>query len=110
MEKAVELVKGIAEASNEQAAGVTQVNKGIEQLSQVVQTNSATAEEAAAAAEELSSQADTLKNMVGQSKFNDSDKSDNTDSSRKKDKAHVMEKETKQEVSIKLNNEEFGKY
>jgi methyl-accepting chemotaxis protein len=65
VEKAEQLVGEITTASNEQAAGIAQVNQGIEQLSQVVQTNSATAQEAAAASEELSGQAELLKNMVG---------------------------------------------
>ncbi|MDL2224990.1 methyl-accepting chemotaxis protein [Eubacteriales bacterium OttesenSCG-928-M02] len=64
-----ETIGEIATASNEQATGVAQVNKGIEQLSQVVQTNSATAQEAAAASEELSGQATLLKQMVGRFKL-----------------------------------------
>ena len=64
VEKAADLVGRIAEASNVQASGVSQINKGIEQVSQVVQNNSATAEESAAASEELSGQAELLKNMV----------------------------------------------
>ncbi len=66
VEKTVELVGQIAVASNEQATGIAQVNRGIDQLSDVVQTNSATAEEAAAASEELSGQAELLKSMVAQ--------------------------------------------
>lgn len=62
--KAVELVREIADASNQQATAVGQVNLGIEQMSRVVQINSATAQQAAAAAEELSSQAAMLKGMV----------------------------------------------
>ncbi len=65
IEKAADLVGNIAEASNEQATGIAQVNKGIEQVSKVVQNNSATAEESAAASEELSGQAELLKEMVG---------------------------------------------
>ncbi len=65
VEKAASLVGDIAVASNEQASGITQINKGIEQVSQVIQNNSATAEESAAASEELSSQAEMLKSMVG---------------------------------------------
>jgi methyl-accepting chemotaxis protein len=65
VQKATELVGGIAKASNDQATAVAQVNMGIEQVSQVTQTNSATAEESAAASEELSSQAEMLKEMVG---------------------------------------------
>ena len=64
--KSLELLNGIAAASNEQATGIAQVNRGIEQLSQVVQTNSAAAEQGAAASEELSGQAEVLKDMVGQ--------------------------------------------
>lgn len=59
------LVRNIADASNEQASSIAQIDKGIEQVSQVVQSNSATAEESAAASEELSSQAELLKDMVG---------------------------------------------
>lgn len=66
IEKSARLVAGIAEASNEQATGISQINKGIEQVSQVVQNNSATAEESAAASEELSSQAEMLKEMVSE--------------------------------------------
>ena len=64
VEKAAKLVGQIAEASNEQATGIAEVNKGIEQVSQVIQNNSATAEESAAASEELSGQAELLKEMV----------------------------------------------
>jgi len=64
---AASLVGNIAEASNEQATAIAQINQGIEQVAQVVQTNSATAEESAAASEELSGQADLLKEMI--SKF-----------------------------------------
>jgi methyl-accepting chemotaxis protein len=60
----VSIVERIAEASQQQALGATQVNSGIEQISSVVQTNSATAEESAAASEELSSQAAVLKGLI----------------------------------------------
>ena len=72
VEKAANLVAGIADASNEQASGIAQVNKGIEQVAQVVQNNSATAEESAAASEELSSQAEILKGMVAKFKISSS--------------------------------------
>lgn len=62
--KAAELVNNIAIASNEQAAGITQVNDGIMQVSKVVQVNSATSEEAAAASEELSGQAEMLEEQI----------------------------------------------
>jgi methyl-accepting chemotaxis protein len=65
VDKAADLVGGIAQASSDQAYAVSQVNKGIEQVSQVTQSNSATAEQSAAASEELSGQASMLKEMVG---------------------------------------------
>lgn len=69
IDKAANLVGGIAEASNGQASGIAQVNKGIEQVAQVVQNNSATAEESAAASEQLSSQAEMLKEMMAKFKL-----------------------------------------
>jgi Methyl-accepting chemotaxis protein len=67
--KAASLVGDIAEASNEQASGIAQINQGIMQVSQVVQSNSATSEESAAASEELSSQAEMLKDLVSKFKL-----------------------------------------
>ena len=75
IEKSAALVGEIAIASNEQASGIAQINKGIEQVSLVVQNNSATAEQSAAASEELSSQAELLKEMVGKFKLNQGSKS-----------------------------------
>lgn len=72
--KATEHINAIATSSNEQAAGLEQINQGIMQVSQVVQNNAAAAEECAAASEELSSQADNLKNCLSVFKLN----SDNT--------------------------------
>ncbi|PKM48271.1 MAG: methyl-accepting chemotaxis protein, partial [Firmicutes bacterium HGW-Firmicutes-6] len=65
VETVTSLVGNIAQASNDQASEIAQINLGIEQVSQVVQTNSATAEESAAASEELSGQAELLKHKVG---------------------------------------------
>ena len=67
--KVAHLVGDIAEASNEQASGIAQINQGIMQVSVVVQTNSATSEESAAASEELTSQAELLKNQVARFKL-----------------------------------------
>ena len=63
---AAELVGQIAEASNDQATAITQVNQGVDQVSNVVQSNSATSEQSAAISEELSSQAETLQAMIAQ--------------------------------------------
>jgi methyl-accepting chemotaxis protein len=66
---AEKLEEKIVKASEEQAAGIMQVNQGIEQMSQVVQSNSASAEEGAAASEELSGQAELLKEKTGRFKL-----------------------------------------
>ncbi len=71
VQKCAVLVGEIADASNEQATAIAQVDQGLEQVSMVVQTNSATAEESAASSEELSGQANILMQMV--SKFTLSD-------------------------------------
>ena len=106
VETAASLVGEIANASNEQASAIAQVNRGIEQMSQVVQTNSATSEEAAAAAEELSSQAEFLKSMVSQFQLKDE--------SIHKIKQAVL-KEPKKPAAlgmakIDLTDSDFGKY
>lgn len=64
----VSLIFEIADASQQQASSIEQINSGIEQISAVVQTNAATAEESAAASEELSSQANLLKELISEFK------------------------------------------
>jgi methyl-accepting chemotaxis protein len=63
------LVAEIANASNEQAQGISQVNHGLGQLDRVTQQNTANAEESAAAAEELSGQAEQLRQMLSHFKL-----------------------------------------
>ncbi len=65
--KTAEIIAEIAQSSNEQAMGISQINTGLAQVSQVVQNNAATAEQSAASSQELSGQAELLKQMV--SKF-----------------------------------------
>ena len=103
----------IATASNEQATGIAQINRGIEQLSTVVQTNSATAQEGAAASEELSSQAALLKSMIA--KFQLKDESSNAPI-RQQPRREVRSENRGSGYSetvkpqIVLNDDEFGKY
>lgn len=78
---AVKLIDKIAEASNQQAQSVSQVNIGVDQISAVVQTNSATAEESAAASEELSGQAQMLKDLIAKFKLREETSFGNTESS-----------------------------
>ncbi len=62
--KVTELIDGIAQASQEQAQGVDQVNTAVSQMDRVTQQNAAGAEESASAAEELSAQAAATKGLV----------------------------------------------
>ncbi|MCL1820132.1 MAG: methyl-accepting chemotaxis protein, partial [Oscillospiraceae bacterium] len=64
-----QIVSDIAQSSEEQSAGITQINHGIDQVAQVVQQNSATAEESAAASEEMSGQSSILEELIAQFKL-----------------------------------------
>lgn len=65
VERVAELVDEITAASNEQASGIDQVDRGVTQISNALHVNSAASEESAATSEELSSQAQILKDQVG---------------------------------------------
>ncbi|HZX33436.1 MAG TPA: methyl-accepting chemotaxis protein [Rhodocyclaceae bacterium] len=62
--KTADLVQEITAASEEQTAGIGQLNTAMGQLSQITQQNASAAEELAATAEEMSSQADSLQQLV----------------------------------------------
>ncbi|MFZ5453851.1 MAG: methyl-accepting chemotaxis protein [Thermodesulfobacteriota bacterium] len=64
--KAKELVAEIAAASNEQASGISQINKAVSEMDKVVQQNAANAEESASASEELNAQSEQMKGVVGE--------------------------------------------
>jgi len=58
------LVQEITAASEEQSAGVGQINSAVTQLSQTTQQNASSSEELAATAEEMSSQAEQLQQTM----------------------------------------------
>ena len=62
--KTTDLVQEVAAAANEQASGVTQINRALVQVDQVTQRTSAAAEELASTAEEMSSHAESLERLV----------------------------------------------
>jgi methyl-accepting chemotaxis protein len=62
--EAATLVGQIAEASNEQAQGVHQLNTAVSQMDQVVQNNAANSEESASAAAQLAAQAEVTQGLV----------------------------------------------
>ena len=59
-----EIMSGIAEASQEQSAGIEQVNQAVGQMDEVTQQNAALVEEAAAASESMQVQAAKLSQLV----------------------------------------------
>jgi methyl-accepting chemotaxis protein len=67
------LIAEIAQASEEQSSGISQINTGIDQVAQVVQQNSATAEESAAASEEMSGQSEMLQQLITRFRIKDSE-------------------------------------
>jgi len=122
--RAASLVSNIAVASNEQASGVEQINKGIIQIADVVQTTSATSEETAAASQELSSQAEMLKNQVGKfhlKKINQTFSYKGLDdlnpevlrmldSMSERNRSAATKEKSSHTSRIELNDNEFGKY
>jgi methyl-accepting chemotaxis protein len=62
--KTADLVQEVAAASQEQSAGVAQINKAMGNVDQVTQRNASAAEELASTAQEMSSQAESLQQLV----------------------------------------------
>lgn len=128
IEQVATIVSSIANASNEQAVSIKQVNQGIIQVSEVVQTNSATSEEIAAASEELSSQAALLKDTVNQYKLKKNINTNDTFENLHPDVLKMLEKMSatggkslgqmseshegaaNSKPKIALSDTEFGKY
>ena len=123
--KVTGLVEGIANASNEQAQGISQENEGSSHIDMVAQQNTASAEESAAAAEELSAQADLLRATL--SKFTLSQEMQNSQRERDTRQNHQprlpesQEDKGKEEndsseenkhipAEIFLDDQEYGKY
>ena len=69
------LVQEIAAASEEQVAGVKQVNGAMDQLNQATQQNASSSEELAAASEEMSGQAQQLQELMAFFRLEDGVKS-----------------------------------
>jgi len=63
-DRAAGLIAGVATASEQQAAGIDQINTAVSQMEQITQRNAANSEESASASEELSAQASELNAMV----------------------------------------------
>jgi len=60
-----DIISGTATASQEQSAGIEQINQAVGQMDEMTQQNAALVEQAAAAAESLQDQAARLTELVG---------------------------------------------
>ncbi len=60
-----DIISGTATASQEQSAGIEQINQAVGQMDEITQQNAALVEQAAAASESLQDQAVKLKELVG---------------------------------------------
>lgn len=96
IQKTADLVQEISAASNEQTAGVEQINRAIQQLDQVIQQNSGASEEMASNSEELSQQAEQLQEIISFFKIETKGKTKGK-SMRKKDFTHTAGQAGKQE-------------
>ncbi len=65
IQKTAELVQEISASTNEQARGITEVNRAIQQLDQIIQQNAASTEQLASSSREFSSQAEGLLEVAG---------------------------------------------
>jgi methyl-accepting chemotaxis protein len=64
IKKTSDLVQEIVAASEEQSAGVSQINTAMDQLNQITQQNASSSEELAATSEEMSGQAAQLQELI----------------------------------------------
>ncbi|MDD2864327.1 MAG: methyl-accepting chemotaxis protein [Methylococcales bacterium] len=77
IKKTSDLVQEITAASEEQSAGVSQINTAVNQLNQVTQQNAASSEELAATSEEMSGQAAQLQELISFFKVDDTNGNSN---------------------------------
>lgn len=59
------LAAGVARASGEQSAGITQINSAIAQMDRITQNNAQSAAQSATTAQQLNTDAETMKHSVG---------------------------------------------
>jgi methyl-accepting chemotaxis protein len=79
VELVVEIISGIAIASQQQSAGIEQVNQAVGQMDEATQQSAALMEQAAAAAKSLQDQAGHLEEMVNRFKLDDGQNAGSTD-------------------------------
>jgi methyl-accepting chemotaxis protein len=116
------LVGDIADASNEQAQSISQVNKSLSYIDDTTRQNTAHAEETSTAAEELSTQARQARNILGIFRLKQRRPArplelPETDRSTQRRTRHVQPRHDDSSASghlpetvIRLDDTEFGKY
>ncbi len=120
---AADLLNSIADASNNQASALLQINTAISQIDNVTQANTANAEETSSAAKELSSLSGDLDKLVQDfSNNSQTNKSKSIDNSKKVVSSKVTQENLQldkndwdknivsPEQQIKLDDSEFGKF
>lgn len=117
--KTSDLVQEIAAASDEQSAGVGQINESMAQVTQATQQSASASEELAATAEEMSGQAETLMQLVSYFKIDDESqtptnyvKNTNTVQKSRQDTAKPIIKPTttKMVMGKKVDKSQFGSF
>ena len=73
IQKTVDLVIEIAEASNEQTSGIEQINNAVQQLNEITQEYAASAEQLASSSQNLAQESETLKQAVAYFKIDEKD-------------------------------------
>lgn len=108
----VEIVGMIAEASNEQAIAIGEINRGIEQISQITQSNTATAEESASASEEMAGHAQMLKGMMQEFQLKNKASIAVTKSAISSNQSNesVHQNQDIADIEISFDDDTFGKY
>jgi len=103
-------VAEIAESSEAQSLGISQINTGIDQVAQVTQQNSATAEESAAASEEMSGQSIVLQQLIAQFKLKENTGAYRSLPTAAKPARKQLEASAKTGYGLPSDNGDFGKY
>ena len=100
------LISDIADASNEQAMGIGQINQAVMQVSEVTKNTSDTSREGIAAGEQLLGEANLLKKLVGQFKLQDNIKSYHEEDEIQSEVFKILDKMSEEKQVISTGAEE----
>ena len=109
--KTSDLVQEIAAASQEQSAGVGQINSAMNQMNQITQQNASSSEQLAATAEEMTGQAEQLMTLI--SFFNvghDSTSTNKTTLSMKNSSQTKFNKNQKRVGDLRMSDAKFERF